>query len=67
MSPGPPDWRPVATDPPPEGVVVETCVRDIGGDRRHLPLWRRGRGWSLAGKDECFIPYRPPTHWRPLT
>lgn len=66
MTPDPPDWRPVATDPPPEGVVVETCVRFHHLERTHLPLSRHGRYWDLPdGKP--YVPYHEPTHWRPLT
>lgn len=64
--PSPSPWRPVAADPPPEGVAVETCVRDERGEGSYLPLCRAGNAWfDVTG---CrFTPYRTPTHWRPLT
>lgn len=65
-TPSPPDWRPVAADPPPEGVAVETCVRRTGGDTLHLPLRRiNGRWYSVNYYPFCIG--REPTHWRELT
>lgn len=66
MTPDPNDWRPVAEDPPTEGVVVETCVRGPSGDRLHLPLRRFGDRWYDAAYSPYFS-YFYPTHWRPLT
>lgn len=66
MTPDPPDWRTVADDPPPEWVVVETCVMDAKGDRQHLPLQRiRGRWCDVDGF--LFHMIQEPTQWRPLT
>lgn len=66
MTPSPPDWRPVAADPPPEGVVVETMVRGERGDSQHLPLQLiRGRWCDVEEFFFCMI--HEPTHWRPLT
>lgn len=59
------DWRPVTATEPPEGLVVETCVRGRAGDQMHLPLARSGRTWVLPdGKWHCGL--FDPTHWRPL-
>lgn len=65
----PADWRSIADDPPPDGVVVETMVRETHPprlDHTHLPLARVGWAWRLPGGE---IHYRrfPPTHWRPLS
>lgn len=60
-------WRPVLTDPAPEGVEVDTVIIGSGDDnplRNHQSLVRRGRLWFFP--DRSMYVYYEPTHWRPL-
>lgn len=46
----------------PEGVKVETKIRDDNGDRNHTELIRKGNLWFLP--DMSMYVYYSPTHWR---
>lgn len=64
-------WRDIASDPPPDGVVVETKIDNDGGDSMVQPLKRVTREpgktrplWFIP--DGSIYVYYTPTHWRPL-
>jgi hypothetical protein len=56
-------WR---TDevPAPEGIIVDTKISDIGGERNHQRLFRKGRLWYFD--DGSMYVYYTPTHWSEL-
>lgn len=56
------NWHTI--DCAPEGVVVETCISDIGGERNRQTLKRRGNLWFFP--DDSMYVYYHPTHWREL-
>jgi hypothetical protein len=55
-------WWPI--DSAPEGVVVNTKISDIGGDRNEQKLKRSGRLWFFP--DGSMYVYYTPTHWQEL-
>ena len=55
------DWQPIGSAP--EGVEVDTCIRDANGHERNVQaLTRRGRLWFFP--DMSMYVYYAPTHWR---
>ena len=52
-------WIPT-TEPPPEGIKVETKIDDQNGVRNVQVLKRSGRLWF----DDGVYVYYTPTHWR---
>lgn len=57
-------WNPTLTNPPPDGVVVETKIDDGKGVRNIQELKRQGRLWFLP--DGSMYVYYTPTHWKEL-
>lgn len=53
-----------AIDSAPENKLVNTKISDIGGERNHAQLRRRGRLWYFAD-DSMYVYYRP-THWQEI-
>lgn len=58
------EWQPVETAP--EGVLVDTVIREGRVDRNHKKLARFGHMWFVDERRSSYEYYRP-THWRPLT
>lgn len=56
------EWQPIQSAP--EGVKIETRIRDIHGARNEQRLVRKGRLWLLP--DMSMYVYYTPTEWRPL-
>lgn len=56
------EWQPIQSAP--EGVKIETRIRDIHGIRNEQRLVRKGRLWFLP--DMSMYVYYTPTEWRPL-
>ena len=54
------DWQPISSAP--EGVEVETRIKDAKGERNVQTLTRRGRLWFFP--DMSMYVYYTPTHWR---
>lgn len=60
-------WKPITSDEPVKGVVVDTKIDDDNGPRNEQPLSRggaNGRLWFFP--DNSMYVYYTPTHWRPL-
>lgn len=53
-------WRDATTDPPPEGILVET----ISPGRMRQQLFRNGRLWFVP--DGKMYVYYTPHKWKPL-
>lgn len=49
---------------PPEGIIVDTMISDIGGERNQQRLYRQGRLWF--SDDGSMYVYYTPTHWSEL-
>lgn len=54
-------WYRTSEDLPPEGVVVDTMISDIGGKRHKQRLKRQGKMWLV--EDGSIYVYYTPTHW----
>ena len=54
-------WTRTAERLPPDGVIVDTMISDIGGERNHQQLKRQGRLWFFP--DGSMYVYYLPTHW----
>lgn len=54
-------WKSISEFPPPNDVVLKTCIKDENGIRNEQPLRKRGRIWWLA--DGSMYVYFTPTHW----
>lgn len=44
--------------PPPEGVIVDTMISDISGERRKQRLYRKGRLWFIPD-GSIYVYYTP--------
>lgn len=55
-------WWPISQTLPTDGVVVNTKISDIGGDRNIQKLKRSGRLWFFP--DGSMYVYYTPTHWQ---
>ena len=62
-------WIEIINTPPPDGLVVETCIDDCQGCRNQQKLKRHGNLWLLPD-GSMYVNYAPtyyvPTHWRSL-
>jgi hypothetical protein len=56
------DWHSTREALPPEGVTVETMIKDVWGEHNVAPLKRNGRLWFMP--DGSMYVYYSPTHWR---
>ena len=54
-------WISVNDQLPPEGVEVQTKIRDWRGERNNQSLKRQGRLWFFP--DMSMYVYYEPTHW----
>ncbi len=57
-------WTRTAEMLPPDGIIVDTMISDIGGERNHQRLYRKGRLWFFD--DGSMYVYYTPTHWSEL-
>lgn len=57
-------WERTDSRLPPDGVVVDTMISDIGGERNRQQLKRKGRLWFFP--DDSMYVYYTPTHWSEL-
>lgn len=55
-------WKLISSNPPQDGVVVETKVDNGDGERNVQKLKRKGNLWFLP--DGSMYVYYTPTHWR---
>lgn len=56
-------WFDTQTQPPQNGQIVTTCIRDAAGTRNEQELKRQGNLWFLP--DGSMYVYYTPTHWKP--
>jgi hypothetical protein len=54
-------WTATGSKLPPEDVIVDTMISDIGGERNKQALYRKGRLWFVP--DGTIYVYYTPTHW----
>ena len=54
-------WERTDNKLPPEGIIVDTRICDIGGARNEQPLKRQGGLWFFP--DDSMYVYYTPTHW----
>jgi len=54
-------WQPIATHNPPEGVILNTKIDDVGGIRNNQKLIKKGNLWWYP--DMSMYVYYTPTHW----
>jgi hypothetical protein len=57
-------WTRTAEKLPPEHIIVDTMISDIGGERNQQRLYRQGRLWFFPEGD--MYVYYTPTHWSEL-
>ena len=57
-------WTRTTEKLPPEDIIVDTKISDIGGERNHQRLYRHGRLWFFD--DGSMYVYYTPTHWSEL-
>lgn len=57
-------WHRTEQQLPPEDVIVDTVISDIGGERNKQPLYRKGGLWFVP-TGEMYV-YYTPTHWSEL-
>lgn len=56
-------WTIIRDNPPEEGRVVQTMIRDEKGERNQRPLVLKNRLWWHP--DMSMYVYYTPTHWKP--
>ena len=56
------NWQNVASNPPPQHVVLLTKISDQHGERNEARLILEGRLWFF--EDYSIYVYYTPTHWK---